>query len=228
MILNKAKLAQMEWDKFADKHKEDARKFKRFFHIRPCASYVTIVTTHSDRDFAMRGVRCAPTKLGRPLKLIADAIDGDKVDWKKIAGVDNGLWNFDKRTDESITRKRETEFAAQAEIINDIISGRYPFKFVASEFIIHETTDIKRDRIDIVAQGDDGKIIFIEVKAEGSKEDAKAQVLRYIDKYSKREGFAELLKKYPIYHIKQPITGFIGKVTNGTSILDLSIELPHS
>ena len=220
-LLSKSITANEIWSDFEKKHSKSAGNFRKFFHLRPCGSYVTIVTTH--RDFPMRGVQCAITKLPHAIHVIADAINGSSVDWPQIA-LAGEKWNFDKRTVESKAKKNEREFKAQAEIINSINDGKYNFSFVASELIIHEGRIGKRERIDIVAQDDAGTIIFIEVKADGSKDDSKAQALRYIKKYSEDEGFERLLERllvnYPIYTAKH-ITGYLGKTTLGTEIRDL-------
>jgi hypothetical protein len=206
----------------------------RFFHLRPTAEGVTLVTTHPDR--AMRGIAgIAISRAAQMLKLAAGAISGDSVDWarikyKKSSGDEQDM---SERTEESLNSKKEREFTIQAWLINKILEGdsalceklRAPkLYFVGSEIIWQEGTTQGGQRLDIVAHDGDGKVLFLELKDKSNTaDDGKKQLLDYLNNYGNDKDFAEFLKDYPSASPVEKITAFEGWVVIGDHT-DLNIE----
>jgi hypothetical protein len=194
-----------------------------FFHIRPTSSGITFVTTHKDR--AMRGIaKISAARTGEMLTLASRSIKGAAVDFSRVKYVrKTGRTEiFEERTQASLSKKREKEFAIQAFVINAIVSGEksLPDKFgvdrlffMGSELILQDGTVNSGQRIDIVAHDGNGKILFIELKDESTKDDPCDQMRKYLKKYGNDEQFKELLLNYPsipgISKVDRPFEGWV-------------------
>ena len=179
----------------------------KWFHIRPTATGVTLVSTHQDR--MMRGIQgVAISKLGQLLATAASAVSDDGgIDWDTIT---YNKQCFIKRTTESKKRKNEKEFRHQAQFINEIINNSKVFSdelhvaelfFLGSEVIFQLETTSDGQRIDVVAHDGNGKVLFFEFKSsDNAGDNPHEQVVGYIKKYRNNEDFQELLRQYPAIH----------------------------
>ena len=197
---------------------EQYAKFSKWFHLRPRAQDVMIVSTHPAR--AMRGIKIASTRIEDGIKIISGCIaSDDTVDWDRIKIEFMKIFDLRKEREfAEVISKEEREFKYQAEMINGLgqndklkaILGVNDLFFVGSEIIFKRGRMGKRKRIDIVAHDGDGKVFFFELKDPGNAgDDPVTQVKEYLDIYGvkgkdKNEVFEEMMKVYP----QNPIGAF--------------------
>ena len=186
-------------------------RFTKWFHLRPVADSVTIVTTHPDRP--MRGVSVSKTKLKEAIEFLDDCIatDGNTIDWKKIEAAG---YNVGK----GFERGRENaEFPYQAKMINGLQDNRQLIEtlgaqnlyFTASEVVFRRGHDGGQEKIDIVAHDGAGRVFFFEMKApENDNDKPVEQVNEYLKLYGKpgmrNRVFEDIISVYP----QNPVTRF--------------------
>lgn len=180
-------------------------RFSMFFHLRPRANDVTIVSTHP--DCPMRGISISISKVATTMAQMADCINTENgtVDWTRIQ----------KLTGEAfVTGHQNQEFFYQMNMINNMESNQRlkallqvdNLYFTASEVIFSRGKE-ERKRIDIVSHNGMGKVFFFELKApENIKDDPISQVKGYLKLYGKggikNQIFEEIMANYP----QNPIT----------------------
>lgn len=215
--LSKTKKVKTAVDKLRNASPDIYAKFRKYFHLRPCTGYITIVSTHKDRP--MRGIEVSVTKLIDAVKFLTECIkDNDTINWDKIAEefirkkgkvLKKGFEKGDKKKPNG-----GKEYPHQAEMINNLENNTKLKKildvknlyFAASEVIFHRgknegKTGIRK-KIDIVAHDGEGKIFLFEMKAPGTKDDSVTQVEGYLKMYGNKgseenKTFEEMLKNYP-------------------------------
>jgi hypothetical protein len=214
-----------------------------FFHLRPTARGITLVTTHPDPDMAMRGISdIAPPRCIAMLDLAASFVNGASVDWDSVKYVIKPGKNvikpekkrgFTKRKAGSRENKPEKEFTIQAWLINEIVKGNADLckrlrvsdlYFLGSEIIWQEGTPNKGQRIDIVAHDGEGQVLFLELKAESNMKGrpksaynrAYDQMLKYLKIYNSHdEEFSEFIGHYPSIPPIEKVKSFKGFVVTG-------------
>ena len=197
--------------KNAERASETLKRYKKFpegvryFHLRPTAGGLTLVTTHKDR--AMRGIaRIAPPRCIEMLDMAKNSVNDVSDDWLGIhyETKQGNKRMFSERQKQSLEAKKEKEFAIQAWLINEIVNGNpelfkkfnvHKLHFIGSEIIWQEKTVQGGQRIDIVAHDGNGKVLFLELKDESNtKDDGGKQVSEYLRSYGEDEDFKEFLK----------------------------------
>lgn len=180
-------------------------RFSMFFHLRPRANDVTIVSTHP--DCPMRGINISISKVAAAMAQLADCVNTENgtVDWTKIT----------KLTGEAfVAGYQNQEFFYQMNMINHMENNQKlkallqvkNLYFTASEVVFSRGQE-SRKRIDIVAHNGMGKVFFFELKApENRKDDPISQVKGYLKLYGKggmkNLVFEEMMANYP----QNPIT----------------------
>jgi len=197
-------------DEFRRANPDVYKKFKKYFHLRPCSNKITIVSTHPDRP--MRGIKVGVTKLINTVEFLADCIKNDEtINWNKIEKENyNSGKGFEKGGKDNKKANGNKEYPHQAEMINNLENNTKLKKllcvknlfFNASEVIFSRGRNEKRKKLDIVAHDGEGKVFFFEMKApENKKDDPIKQVREYLEMYGKKgiknKIFEEMLKNYP-------------------------------
>lgn len=221
-VLNNAKIAKEMWEEYSSKKEnlENAKKFKKFFHIRPTTKGYTIVSTHKEKPMNGLKIESSTAKVGAEertkLKLqetintILQRINGENINWNKMKFKQTG------RVDD--------EYRFQAYFINEIISnedfkkiiGVKELYFIGSEVILHEGNKGKRMKPDIVARDGNGKVFFFELKRTGSNDNPIEQVDKYIKHYEKDKQYEELILNYPMTKKVKEIKEYIGWAVEGS------------
>lgn len=175
---------------------------KRFFHLRPTESGVTIVSTLPCAP--MRGITSItrPERLRETLVEIFENFPKVTQDEEEDAKVCLDALGFELRKK---SPKKPLEEYYQAVMINDLnrgesnlagILGRKRINFVASELIFTGSSD----RIDVVGYEPEAReLYFFELKKDRTLH--VEQVRNYVDYYSQTEQkrfLSELLSRYPI------------------------------
>ena len=182
-IINFAKMAKEVWDAMAP---EKQKVLKKYFHLRPTNSGITIVST---LPFApMRGCTGikTKTKLQNKLKDIFNKLPilvgmDEKMAMEAIKDPELGF----KLREEGYTKEESIQAIMINTMSNDtnlkeVLGAHDKIRFVASELIISREDD--GGRIDIV--GYDGKdIYFFELKKERTTK--VNQLSKYIEYYKK-------------------------------------------
>jgi len=200
-IIDNARTASEAWAKLS---KTDQNKLKKYFHLRPTQSGITIVSTMS--FLPMRGLSVKPGQIDEALNFLINnfksytQVDQDKA--KKILINQGSKFYFKSRSGASVLEEN-----IQALMINTMsedknlpraLGLRNNIQFVASELRF----EMKAQRIDIVGYDSEDLYIFELKKTRTSK---IGQLHSYIDYYNDpniREFLNELLKNYPIYPVK--------------------------
>jgi hypothetical protein len=197
-ITENAIMARGVWDNFGQ-----ADKIKKYFHLRPTNSGVTVATTLN--GYEMRGRIVANAQgLEKALKDIAAAYEIlVSIDEEKKAEGMKRL-GFDKRGRRSVNKGANLEEVAQATMINtmscDLNLARALraqwIEFIASEVIL----EAGNHRVDIIGFDREAKILYLFELKKGRTLKVE-QVLGYVKYYEsekvKRE-LENLLKAYPI------------------------------
>jgi hypothetical protein len=200
-IIDNARTASEAWAKLS---KADQKKLKRYFHLRPTQSGITIVSTMS--FLPMRGLTVKPGQIDEALNFLIKnfnkytQVDQDKA--KEILINQGSKFYFKSRSGVSVLEEN-----IQALMINTMsedknlsraLNLRNNIQFIASELRF----EMKAQRIDIVGYDSEDLYIFELKKARTSK---ISQLQSYIDYYNDpkiREFLTEVLKNYPIYPVK--------------------------
>jgi len=203
-IIKNTKTASEQWIEFASK-KKDIDQFKKLFHLRPTKSGVTIVSTNLGKP--MRGI-----KVGR--KVAKKHLENIYSEYNSSVDEDDFNNKLDdlKFQNRKISKDKINEEIVQAKMIREI-SGNQVLKnflevdeliFIASEFILHSSTDsdnLPRERVDIIAYDGENKIFLFELKTPDNKKDnPENQLKKYLKKYSehKKQETISVLSEYPI------------------------------
>lgn len=204
-ILKNTIEASRQWSEF-EKECKDIDLFKKYFHLRPTGSGVTIVSTLESRP--MRGKKVGRTVVKKWLEelynlMMSNRSQGEKEDMLTQLGFQIRKKSSTQKYEETHQAKMIAEMTINQSLkdylgVDDII-------FIASEFILHDDNDTSdRERIDIIGYDGKNRIFFFELKApENETDDPVEQVKRYIKKYGgiKRKDMLSVLKDYPINSI---------------------------
>ena len=201
---NHIKFAEMATKVWKELNRDVQERLKKYFHLRPTSSGVTIVST---LPFApMRGLRITTEEdLRKYLNVILDGYKKITSDNEKNA---LGFLTNELKMKTRVKEKEKSEEYFQAIMINnitapnggknlqEILSAHEPVKFVASEFIFEKG----KNKIDIV--GYDGKdLYFFELKKDRTTK--VNQVAQYVNYYKdNKDALCELLRNYPINPVK--------------------------
>jgi len=179
-VLEDAEKAQQAWSEYRG-------TLKGNFHLRACASYITVVSTNPVKP--MNGCRVSLGRLSDKLQALSEAGDIAAA-LKQDAGFDH---------------EGTAEDSLQAQIINDLNAdsagelkkalGVRELRFVASELILYRKGDARRLRPDVVALGD-GKIFLIEMKTPDGSGDEEKQAREYVKYYRPMKEYYDLINSY--------------------------------
>lgn len=203
-IIENAQYATVAWDGLESPDKENLRKY---FHLRPTQSGVTIVSTLPYAP--MRGI----TGLAS-VSAISDELKRISANFKKITQDDEEAaqailrdeLGFALRSDDG--NHDALEEAYQAMMINSMNQSNLAdslgligkrIDFVASELIF----ELGPNRVDIVGICD-GELYFFELKRDRTTK--VDQVRRYVEYYSQPTNLGilkRLLQNYPIRPVKE-------------------------
>lgn len=196
--IENAIMAARVWNEFDGTMKD---RLKKYFHLRPTSSGVTIVSTLPVAP--MRGLNNIKTEddLRRKLKTIDD--DFQQITAKKDEKAEVALkeLGFKKRDGNKCVPLEEYYQAIMINMMNKedghkIFGNATPIKFVASEFIFEKGSH----KIDIVGH-DKKDLYFFELKKERTFK--VEQVSDYVKYYSEKKSILDdLLSNYPINPIK--------------------------
>lgn len=202
-IIKNAEMATNAWIKL---DKKDRDKLKKYFHLRPTQSGITIVSTLS--FLPMRGLN--PNGANK----ISDALNflKQKNNYRKITQVstENAKMFLTDKDNEFYFKSRSgksiLEEDVQATMINYMgddsnlknkLRLRNKIKFVSSELIFQQG----KQRVDIVGY-DKKDIYFFELKKDRTSK--MNQLTDYINYYNNHiDVLRELLSNYPINPVKR-------------------------
>ncbi len=198
-IIENAKKATAAWERL---DKKDLDNLKKYFHLRPTQSGITVISTFS--FLPMRGLALSSNNL-------SDALDYLKNNYKIITQVD------EKKAKEFLTDTKKKfcfksrsgssvlEENIQATMINtmskdsnlsQILNRSNPIQFIASELRFQQG----KYRVDIVGYDKDDLYLFELKKNRTTK---VAQLNSYVDYYTQHRDFLkQLLQDYPINSVK--------------------------
>jgi len=199
MILQYAEKASEAWGILSV---EDQNKIKKYFHLRPTQSGVTLITTLS--FLAMRGKDKLRTveDIGKVLKIIAARYkevtqDDDEMAKQvvlEILGIHEGSRDHEKDLEYDIQARMIKHMSEDSNLARVLDSDR-EIKFIASELIFEQGPN----RVDIV--GFNGKTLyFFELKKDRTSK--VEQVKEYVNYYRNSDFLKQLLSRYPINPVK--------------------------
>lgn len=200
-IINNARTASEAWAKLSKAHQD---KLKKYFHLRPTQSGITIVSTMS--FLPMRGLTAKPVQIDEALNFLIKnfnkytQVDQDKA--KDFLVNEECQFYFKSRSGASVleeniqalminTMSEDKNLSRALDLTNNI-------QFIASELRF----EMKAQRIDIVGYDSDDLYIFELKKARTSKISQLQSYIAYYNDPIIREFLSELLENYPIYPVK--------------------------
>ena len=199
-ILRYAEVASEAWMNLSIKDQETVKKY---FHLRPTKSGVTLVTTLP--FLAMRGKEKLETaiEIGNLLKTIiaryGEITQDDDEKAKKIVleilKIRKGARDHEKDLEYDIQARMINHMSKDANLAR-VLGSDKEIKFIASELIFEQGPN----RVDVV--GFNGKTLyFFELKKDRTTK--VEQVKEYVNYYRNSELLKQLLSKYPINPVKE-------------------------
>ncbi len=204
-IIKNAEIAKLVWEKFVKV--EDNKRIKKYFHLRPTNSGVTIVSTLS--GYEMRGIlKNSVDSLKNALERISDKYDVlvsiDDTKREKIMEEDLKFKRSDRRNNQTGVSLEEVVQATMINTMSDDhnlskVLNADKIEFIASEVIFEKG----KHRVDIVGFDRNSNVLYLFELKKGRTFKVE-QVADYINYYAgKRErGILEkLLRTYPIHSV---------------------------